>query len=174
MIQWLLDDGPLGDLALQFDPAWSWPASTIHIVSEVAAGAQRDRSGRRGNLLKMSAGGSPAIEVHDIQVGSPAADMLFAHLRRDAADATEDLGEHASIAFCAMQGPGFVFVAADKQAAFLALAELGRGRVASPFDLWAHLSRAKLITAAQFEALCQRTVKTSAFPGVPRRFMAAP
>lgn len=167
---WLLDDGPLGDLALQLDVAWNWPASTLHVVGEVEVSARLDRSGRRARLLTMSSGGAPAIEVHHIVVGSPAADLLYRHLRRASSDATEDLGEHASIAFCALMSAAAVFVTADKKAAFLALAELGSGRVATPFDLWDDLSRKGLITRVQFDALCKRTVKESGLPGLPRRF----
>jgi hypothetical protein len=118
----------------------------------------------------MSSEGSPSIEVHQIEVGSPASDMIFMHLRRDSADTDEHLGEHASIAFCALLEPEAVFVAADKKAAFLALAELGRGRVAAPFDLWAHLKEAGLITGAQFHSLCERTARGSGMANVPRRF----
>lgn len=170
MTQWVLDDGPLGDLALQFDPAWSWPASTLHVVREVANGAARDRSGRRTSLLRMATGGVTAIAVHDLVVGSPASDLLFQHLRRDSADTGENLGEHASIAFCAHVAPSAVFVPRDKKAAFLALAELGIGRVATPFDLWADLKGARLITAPQFATLCERTARDSGLPGIPRRF----
>lgn len=174
MTMWVLDDGPFGELAFQFDAAWAWPASCLHVVGEVAKLADLDRSQRRRRLLDMSSGGTPSIEVHQIQVGSPASDMLYTHLRRDSVDATENLGEHASIAFCARVAPEAVFVPADKKAAFLALAELGPGRVVTPFDLWAHLHRSGFITRAQFTVLCERTVKGGALPGVPLRFVPRP
>jgi hypothetical protein len=75
-----------------------------------------------------------------------------------------------AIAFCALVEPEGVFVPADKRAAFLALAELGPGRVATPFDLWAHLKDGGLITTEQFTFLCERTAKGGGLPGVPLRF----
>jgi len=52
-VNWLVDDGPFGLLALERDPTWRWPTATLHIVQEVAAAAENDRSGRRAELLKM-------------------------------------------------------------------------------------------------------------------------
>lgn len=171
MTPWVLDDGPFGDLALYFDAAWAWPADTLHLVGEVARGAQQDKSGRRLKLLQMTSGAAPSIRVHDIQVGTPASDMLFNHLRQNATDATSNLGEHASIAFCAVDAPDALFVPADKLAAYLALCELGPSRVASPFDLWEHLRSGKHITQAQFDLLCVRTTRMASLPAVPRRFV---
>jgi len=171
MPMWLLDDGPLGWLALALDASWDWPSSTLHVVGHVASSAGRDRSGRRAKLLSMAPkGGAPSIQVHEIPVPSPAADMVFSHLRPDSSDTDEDLGEHESIALCALVEPQAIFVAADKKAAFLAMAELGGARVATPFDCWASLKDNLLISPAQFSTLCERTVKESGLPGLPRRF----
>jgi hypothetical protein len=52
----------------------------------------------------------------------------------------------------------------------LALSELGMGRVAYPFDLWAHLRDQRLIEAAEFRSLCLATRKgDGALPGLPER-----
>jgi len=47
--------------------------------------------------------------------------------------------EHEAIAWALIHGPESVFVTADKRASLTALAELGRGRVCHPFDLWLEL-----------------------------------
>jgi hypothetical protein len=168
-IEWILDERPLEDLGMHFDAAWAWPASSLHIVGEVAARARL--SPRRTRLLNMSDAGRSSIEVHDIKVPSEAADFLYGHLRKDSSDVDEHVGEHASIAFCAVVEPDGVFIADDKQALFLALAELGSSRVATAFDLWAHLRDQKLIDPGQFKALCERTRKSAALAATPRRFV---
>mgnify|MGYP003376662509 CR=1 FL=1 len=53
-----------------------------------------------------------------------------------------------------------VFVAEDKGAAFLALSELGRGRVATPFDLWDDLLGRSVIALAGFKRLCAATERS--------------
>lgn len=168
---WVLDDGPFGTLGRCFDPAWNWPPATLHLVREVERGAWTDKSGRRQKLLSMTNGGSPCITVHDILEGTPAAAMLYEHLRLNSTHATRNLGEDASIAFCAWVRTEAIFVTQDKGAALVALAELGMGRVATPFDLWHDLAQRGLVSNAQFHALCDSTRKSdSAWPGVPMRF----
>jgi hypothetical protein len=169
--EWLVDDGPFGELARVFDPGWSWPAGTLHLVEEVASAAVLDKSGRRSRLLGMrSDTGDPAIVVHALALDSPAAEMLYEYLRPDSTNTTKNLGEHASIAYVARENASAVFVAADKGACFLALGELGRSRVASPLDLWFDLAARQLISQAQCQTLCETTVRLSALPGVPSRF----
>ncbi len=171
MTVWVLDDRPFGVLAQHLDPAWSWPAEAMHLVAEVAAGASRDKTGRRQKLLELSQGGRPCIAVHTLLASSPAGAMLWQHLRPNADSATRDLGEDASISFCATERRDAVFVTADKGAAFVALAELGPGRVATPFDLWFDLREERLITPSQCLSLCDATLKAdSGLPGLPRRF----
>ncbi len=64
----------------------------------------------------------------------------------------------------------WIFVTLDKRAAMLALAELGRGRVAHAFDLWLHLRDSGLVDSTVFDALCQRTKRSDgALPGIPLR-----
>jgi hypothetical protein len=145
--------------------------ATLHVVDAVAIGAANDKSGRRQRLLAMHAGGKPCIEVHSIGSDSAAADFLFDHLRASEASATRDLGEDESIAFCAVEETGATFVSVDKQAAYLALCELGSPRVASPFDLWSWLKDTGRVDAATFSKLCSATaVGDCGIPGVPRRF----
>ena len=166
---WVVDDGPLGDLAYELDPDWRWPAGTLHVVQAVAAAASLDKSGRRGAILAMSAAGDLSITVHAVVEGSAASDYLWGHLRTREKDATNNLGEHESIAWMRHDGPqDSVFVAKDKGAAFLALAELGPGRVATPFDLWTDLRARKLIETRTLEALVDRTAKRAGL-SIPTR-----
>ncbi|HQY64644.1 MAG TPA: hypothetical protein PK141_24765 [Polyangiaceae bacterium] len=155
---WLVDDGPLGLLARTWGPSWSWPESAITVVREVADGAASDKSGRRTKLLAMCAPSSlPSVAVHDC--GYEAAAVLYGHLRPIASQATRDLGEDASIAAALTEVRDAVFVTMDKRAAYIALAELGSGRVATPFDLWDHLERAGLVSLAEYRALADLTTK---------------
>lgn len=77
-MSWLLDDGPFGHLAQQFDLSWNWPADTIHVVYSVADDAPKDQSGRRQQLLAMG-GATPAVRVHRPLNTSPAAQYLLTH-----------------------------------------------------------------------------------------------
>jgi hypothetical protein len=143
------------------------------MVREVASNARNDRSGRRQRLLSMMSAGQPCIAVHDIQEGTPTAEMLYGYLRPDSTHATKDIGEDASIAFCAMERSDTLFVTQDRAAALIALAELGPGRVATPFDLWHDLEEKALISRDQCQALCNSTYKSAKdlLPGVPRRIL---
>lgn len=169
MTFWVLDDGPFGTLAKHYSAAWSWPARSLHTVAEVASAASLDQSGRRNTLLAMSQSGEPVIEVHSIMAGSVAASFLFEYLRPHASSATKNLGEDAAIAYCAIERTDACFVTMDKGATFLALAELGSGRVATPFDLWDDLVSKGLISPAEFSSLCELVRKSLGLPGVPQR-----
>jgi hypothetical protein len=46
-------------------------------------------------------------------------------------------------------------VTSDRRATVTALAELGIGRVAHPFDLWLHLRASRGLSEAGFQRLCQ-------------------
>ena len=173
MTAWVLDDRPFGDLAaLVAGSAVAWPGELLHLVAEVAHGVRYDRSGRRAALLALtSKEGSACVRVHDLEVGSPADDVLM-YLRAGgvAGMPTKDVGEDASIALCAAQLVDGVFVTHDKRAAFIALAELGRGRVTTPFDLWDDLQARALIAQSTFDRLCEATLKGDhSLPGIPRR-----
>jgi hypothetical protein len=168
---WVLDDGPFGLLAKNFDSSWSWPALCLHVVEEVASAAPQDRSGRRMRLLQQRQGDQPVVEVHRIIAGSPAAQYLFEYLRSNAPHATKNLGEDASIAFCAKERRDAVFVTMDKLAAFVALCELGPSRVSSPFDLWHELRMEGLIDQPVFRSLCEAVAKPPGLPGTPGRIL---
>ena len=170
---WVLDDGPFGTLARHWDDRWRWPASALHIVRDVASGSQYDKSGRRQKLLGMRQGDVPCIAVHDIHPDTPADAMLYDYLRRDATRAGKDLGEDASIAFCALVLTEAIFVTQDQVAALAALSELGTGRVATPFDLWHDMARQGLVSTEQCASLCESTLKSvkDCLPGIPRRLL---
>lgn len=175
MTPFVLDDGPFMLVARQLNVAWAWPASRLNVVREVAAGAA-DRSPQRREIrqraLALASADGPAIAVHDLMVGGQAAGYLYNHLRRDAANATLDIGEDASIALCAVQMPAGVFVSMDQCATLIALGELGKGRVASAFDVWDELRNEGLISLADFNTFCQSTLRQNkGLPGVPRRFL---
>jgi hypothetical protein len=169
-MNWLVDDGPFGLLALEFNPSWSWPAATLHVVQEVAAGAAGDRSGRRSQILQMKDGDLPSVAVHEVPADSPAGEMLYRHLRVKREASTKDIGEDVAIAFAATMDPDAIFVPMDKAAAYAALAELGPGRVATPFDLWALLLGNGHISREQHDRLAERSWKGFGLPGVPWRF----
>ena len=168
MSSWVLDDGPFGRLARQFDAGWRWPPQTFHVVEQVAAAAKNDRTGRRTQLLEMP---DSAVAVHAVMPSSNAGRFIFDYLRSSETSATKDLGEDASLALCVFELPDSIFVVEDKAAAFLALAELGPARVATPFDFFAHLRDEKLIDAGAFAALCESLVRAHhpALVGVPYR-----
>jgi hypothetical protein len=143
----------------------------VQIVAEVAHAAVGDKSGRRQAMLAHSCADGPLVRVHDIVVGSVAEDFLYSHMRPDGSRATKDLGEHASVALAATTLFDAVFVTMDKGAAYLALSELGVGRVASPFDYWHWLLQSGLIHNDVFTSLCECTHKGDGhLPGMPRRF----
>jgi hypothetical protein len=169
MTVWVLDDGPLGVLAQNYNSAWSWPGRSLHTVAEVASAASKDKSGRRESLFAMQHGDDPVIEVHSIMARSSAARFLFDYLRPKATSATKNLGEDAAIAFCAVEDSDAIFVTMDKGAAFLALAELGMERVATPFDVWRDLLSRRLISHAEFSSLCEAVRKSVGLPGIPQR-----
>jgi len=96
--------------------------------------------------------------------------MLYRHLRRETEASTKNLGEDVAIAFAASMDPDAVFVTMDRAAAYVALAELGPGRVATPFDLWAYLRERGNVTGPQYDRLSERTWRSFGLPGLPWRF----
>ncbi len=170
MTFWLLDDGPFGVLSRFVDHSWQWPASTLHIMREVAQGAPYDKTGRRQRLMELrDASGLAGIQIHDGDDRAGA--VLYGHLRPSGAAASKDIGEDASIAFCIAQEPNAIFVTMDKRSAYVALAELGPGRVATPFDVWIWLENNSLITCSQRDDLMRATAKgDQGIQGIPVRY----
>lgn len=168
-MRWVLDDGPFGMLAQHFNPGWVWSPELLEVVESVAAGAAADKSGRRQSLLNLLAAGEPAIAVRSLAFGSPGA-LAFEYLRKDEVEATKNVGEDESIAYCMTEASDAIFVTFDKVAAHIALAELGGARVASTFDLWFWLADKRMISERERDALCQAFLKKdSTLPGIPLR-----
>ncbi len=168
---WLLDDGPLGNLASFSPQVAHWPKGSLHVAESVGDSAAQDKSGRRQALLRAHGEGGPLFVSHSVLPGTPAWEMLYLHLRKDTTSTTANLGEHECIAICAHLRADLVFVCQDRRATQIALSELGRGRVASPFDCWDSLRQDGLIDDAAFLALCQRSLRGDrGLPGVPWRF----
>ena len=150
--RWLVDAGPLTTLASQLRPEWHWPAGALAVTALVEREARRGPGATgpptpRERLLDRATDGRPWITVHRVAVPSPAG-QAFARLSQRL-----DPGEAESIAWCAHESTDAVFVTQDKTAAFVALAELGLGRVALPFDLWCALRDAGLIDREAFDRL---------------------
>lgn len=168
MTRWMLDDGPFGLLSMASSPAWSWKPGSIHLANTVAAGASLDKSGRRQRLRDLRVDGKSVVEIH---TPSPKANAtLYGHLRPDTTTATRDLGEDESIALLIHDLPDVVLVLIEIRATRVALAELGHGRVATPFDYWAWLRDEGVIDGAAFDDLCVRLVKKDAGFKRPVRF----
>lgn len=170
MTRWVLDCTPLVLLGRYAEVRWSWPAGTLEVVREVEAEAAPRRDGRR--ILDLGRPASPCVVVRDIRATSDAAAMLFQYLRAGASSATQNMGEDASIAFCAHEAPDAVFVALDNNATYTAVSELGRGRVATPFDVWHDLRERGLVGVTVYGRLCDATLRQRQnLPGVPRRLL---
>lgn len=167
-LSWLLDDGPFEILAKWVPPerVEQWPSGLCRVAEATERNAFQDPKRRR--LLEMAVFGSARIEV-----GGAAHRILTEHLRREDETTRVNLAEHQSIAWL-LQQPEGIFVVTDKQATVLALAELGRGRVAHAFDFWDYLHREGLVSESELESVASATLKRDqGLPGLPWRFTAA-
>jgi hypothetical protein len=160
MEAWIIDDGPLDWLARQVEPVEvaKWPPDRFFVAEATALAARRDAlesmaANRRLALLEQS---GLSIRTFDVQVPSDAARILYEHLSHPSGTAT-NLAENQAIAWALTERQEAVLVTVDKRAAMLALAELGRGRVAHAFDLWIELRQNDLISNDQFQHLCNAT-----------------
>lgn len=170
MTTWVLDDGPFGHLAkfVRVEALTNWSGERLFVAEQTELDA-RDDPARR---VLLEANLTP-FKSFSIMIGTPAADIVFGHLRRTESRATANLAEHQSIAWLISESPEAVFVTEDKKAAFLALAELGRGRVAHSHDLWLYLRDKRLIDQTQFEKLCRASCRTDQ-SRIPLRCQDAP
>ena len=156
MPTWKLDDGPFGRLAkfARIADLPNWPSGKLFVAEQTALDAIQDTV--RNALL--TADPTP-FQVFRIMMGTHAADIVYSHLRRTASRAAANLAEHQCIAWIIAERRDAVFVTEDRKAAFLALAELGRGRVAHAHDLWLYLRDERLVDRKQFENLCRATCR---------------
>jgi len=154
---WILDDGPF-DLLSRFvsmEDLPAWPQGRLFVAERTAEDA--GRSSVRKALLTTN---PTPFQVFRIMTDTPAFHTAHNHLRRTESRPTANLAEHQAIAWIIHERPDAVFVTGDKKAAFLALAELGCGRVAHTYDLWLHLRDERLLDQNQFRNLCEDTRKT--------------
>lgn len=157
MTTWILDDGPFDLISrfVNFLDLPNWPQGQLFVAEQTALDARH--SPTRNALLTTN---PTPFNVFNIMIGAPAFDIVYNHLRPTASRATANLAEHQAIAWIISERQDGIFVTGDKKAAFLALAELGRGRVAHPHDLWLQLRDQSLVDQAQFDGLCQTTCRS--------------
>jgi hypothetical protein len=163
MEAWIIDDRPLDWLARFVDPAelTKWPRGQFSVAEATKTAAQKDAatSYSASKRLALLDAPDPAIEAFSIQFGTEAFSLLYTHLAQPAGTNT-DLAENQSIAWALAEQRNAVLVTVDKRASVLALAELGRYRVAHAFDLWLKLRESRLLSENQFKALCMATLKS--------------
>jgi hypothetical protein len=169
---WLLDTGPLGLLALNFDleEEREWPAETLHVTSHVVEEAQHHA--KVSQFLQREGANGPCVRVHEITARSPAGQRL-AEIRGDAATARKNLGEDASVALCLTDLPDAILVTDDNRSAFMALQELGRTRVSTSYDLWLSLLADSHISLAVAGSLCDATRRKLNNRTMPARIVHA-
>lgn len=157
MATWILDDGPFDLLSRCIDVRNlpNWPRGQLFVAEQTALDARQ--SPIRNALLTTN---PTPFNVFNIMIGTPAFDIVHSHLRQTASRATANLAEHQAIAWIISERRDGVFVTGDKKAAFLALAELGCGRVAHPHDLWLYLRDQGRVDQAQFDGLSQTTCRS--------------
>lgn len=155
-----MDDRQLDDLRQVLNPeALSrWPAGKLLVASSTRHGARSSQE--RARLLETTnEKGQTLFETFQVTLGAKdPAERILLDLHPDET-ATTNRAEHEAIAWALVHGPDSVFVTADKRASLTALAELGRGRVCHPFDLWLELLDADLVTGQQFDELCHATLR---------------
>lgn len=156
-MRWILDDGLLDILASLPDHSnlVSYPAGELCVAAATARDA--GQSEPRIRLLSMvAADGRSIFSTFELLSDDDPAGAVLLRLRpEEQTDA--DLAECEAIAWAAVHAEDTVFVTQDKKAAYIALAVLGRSRVAHTFDLWIELLEQGAITAAGFEHLCEQT-----------------
>jgi hypothetical protein len=171
MIRWFLDDTPFGMAVRHCPPTLPWQPASVHIVGAIADALDQDRSKRRRALFECTAAGSPVVVEHRVHGGSEAEAMLWGHLRTSSTQSSRNLAEDEAIALLSREVHDGTLVILDRKAAMVALAELGRGRVASPFDYWDWLRSERVIDEGRFQTLCAATVREdTGLPGTPVRF----
>ena len=168
-MRWILDDGPFGHLAGTVDPedATLWQPDVLLVAGTTAAAATPISQA----LLDVRVAERAVVDTFEIRLGSgDPAEQTLIELHPDPAS-RNNKAEHECIAWAQVHGLDAVFVCADLRAAFTALAELGRGRVAHPFDVWLDLRERGWLTFGAFERLCRMTRKhdRGGLPRMPER-----
>jgi len=178
-MRWILDDMALGDIArvVPSSDLAAWPNGEFLVADATAQAAVQDHSRRRQGALGATshATGEQIIIPFTVTVGSPAGTILYDHLRTGSGG-TANLAEHESIAWALTEPAGdSVLVTEDKQAAMLALKELGRGRVCHLYELWEQLLSQGHLTRPQFDELMGATSRRdNSIPAIPWRLRQRP
>jgi hypothetical protein len=157
-VRWILDDGPLDILASLTDLSklTDYPTGRLFVAPATAESAKRSES--RSRLLAVAApDGQRVFDRFEVflTTDDPAGAVLW-ELRMEE-QSPANLAEYEAIAWAAVHADDAIFVTGDKRAAAIALAVLGRARVAHPFDLWIDLLEAGAVSVADFEYLCERS-----------------
>jgi len=157
-VRWILDDGPFDALASLVEPSsLALYTSGRLIVAPTTARETRRSSSRARFLEATTQDGRSLVEVFDLLVeGDDAAGNIFLELHGEE-KTTNDRAERESIAWALAHAKDAILVLEDRRAALTALAELGCARVAHSFDLWIDLFEEGVITATEFQGLCERT-----------------
>jgi hypothetical protein len=171
-MRWLIDDGPLNDLAEVFRNRHEIFPEGLFLVSQPTANESRQWPPRQDFVE------SPACRVFDFKAQSQVGEILYRlrDLPRNPRP-TADLGEHYAIAWLLSEEapPAVVFVATDKKALALALAELKGERVSHTYQLWLELYREGFFDYADLEKLLNKTWNSdSSLPKRPWRMPASP
>lgn len=168
MMHWILDDGPFGHLAKVCSRygVVHWESRRLWVANTTAMAA----SPPSRQLLAAEVDNDPLVSTFEISLGAgDPAEQVLVDLHPDISSTT-DLAEHESIAWALVHDPEAVFVCADRRASLTALAELGRRRVAHPFDLWLDLRSVGWLSPGMFEDLCQLTYRhDQGLPRMPQR-----
>ena len=158
-VRFILDDGPLDHLAGELDPSQlaSWASGALLVASTIGRQARQHSPLRLDLLEARNDAGEDVFEVFTVLLeGDDSAGEILLDLHGQSRSTT-NLAEREAIAWALVHGRDAIFVTEDKRAALTALAELGRGRVAHPFDLWLHLADQGQLEPGQLEILCERT-----------------
>lgn len=169
-MRWILDDGPFDVLAsVQPEGLIRYPPRYLVIAQSTALAAKQSEGRTRLLGLRNPDGGS-LIDVFEVIVsGSDPAGTVFLALHPDETSSL-DRAECEAIAWALTRSDDAVFVTEDTRAALTALAELGRARVAHPFDLWIDLLEENAVSTEEFRQLCHRTQrKDQGLPRMPDR-----
>ncbi len=162
-LNWLLDDGPLGHLAsiVEIKQVDKWASGRISAASTTLDSVRSSAGATRTAALINAPTYDGRLAVSECLVkhggDDPAAEILL-QLHPDLGNTT-NLAEREAMAWCLVHSDDAVFVTSDKRAALTALAELGCGRVAHPFDVWLDLLDLGWIKSEQFSKLCWLTRK---------------
>jgi len=152
MNRWLLDTGVVSILAKASGGELRCGRGVVHVSEAVELESRRgDPNSPQNRLLDLTDNrGDRVFEVLPVLLDTPEFDLL-SELRPSEETASVDLGEHESIALCATSHAKLIFVSLDKGALRLILSELGRGRVAYPYELCEELKNIGALEEDEFE-----------------------